>query len=328
MFSIDGKVWDVPCQIEREAQMRPSEISGMLLDRTYFNDVLGTYMSYQVSIAVPFNRAHLYYEIYNSLTDPVDAHTFVLPHSDGNITVTGRVESVSDSWVRMPGDANHWRNIHFTVTANHPSRCYRLNEVISRGQSDVPSIDLPPDAVLVPLSVTANGSYTPGAGVDGFDGVVVNVPTSAPNLQSKTVTQNGVVTPDSGYDGLSSVTVDVQDGGGAGIPLNLRAQAFISSGHTVSWENGGFPAYQQFWLDLQPYQGVTLTVVNTGNRNLYGFTSTEPRDGLALNAARADSGGSLTVTYDGGANRYLVYDFSASFDGGRVTVSTHGGGAV
>ena len=46
MFSVDGVQWDVPCRIVRTAEIAASEISGMLLDRTYFNDVLGTWMRY------------------------------------------------------------------------------------------------------------------------------------------------------------------------------------------------------------------------------------------------------------------------------------------
>ena len=175
MFSIDGTPWDVPCQIEREAQMQASEISGMLLDRTYFNDVLGTYMNYQVSIAVPFNKISLFYAIYEKLTDPVEAHTFVLPYNGSTITITARVESVSDSWVRMPGDENYWKSISFSVTAIHPSRSYRLTDAISRGRPVVPTIDGDRPAVLEPLTVTANGTYSPETGVDGFDEVTVNV---------------------------------------------------------------------------------------------------------------------------------------------------------
>ena len=175
MFSIDGTVWNVPCQIEREAQMQASEISGMLLDRTYFNDVLGTYMSYTVSIAVPFDRLSLYRAIYDKLTNPLEAHIFVLPFDDATITLTGRVERVSDSWVRMPGDQNYWRNITFTVTAIHPSRYYSLREAVSRGRPIVPAIDGGRAAVLDSLSVTKNGLYAPDSGVDGFDRVVVAV---------------------------------------------------------------------------------------------------------------------------------------------------------
>ena len=72
---------------------------------------------------------------------------------------------------------------------------------------------LPDAPVLVAKSITANGEYDPeDDNADGYSGVTVNVPSSQPNLQSKTVTQNGTVTPDQGYDGLSSVVVDVSGG--------------------------------------------------------------------------------------------------------------------
>lgn len=175
MFSIDGTVWNVPCQIEREAQMQASEISGMLLDRTYFNDVLGTYMSYDVTLAVPHSKISLYYAIYEKLTDPVEAHIFVLPYNGSTITFSGRVESVGDIWMRMPGDENFWKNISFTVTAINPSRSYSQSQAISQGRPIVPTVDGGRPAVLEPLTVTRNGTYTPNTGVDGFDTVTVNI---------------------------------------------------------------------------------------------------------------------------------------------------------
>lgn len=96
------------------------------------------------------------------------------------------------------------------------------NKIRAKGQTSAPivfpggfedAVDaLPDEPVLQALSVTANNTYTPGTGVDGFNSVTVNV---QPDLQSKTATQNGTVTPDYGYDGLSSVVVNVSTGGGA-----------------------------------------------------------------------------------------------------------------
>ncbi len=83
--------------------------------------------------------------------------------------------------------------------------------------------------VLEPLSVTDNGDYAPGAGVDGFSSVHVAVPASQPNLQAKTATQNGVVTPDTGYDGLSSVTVNVSGGGEISLPTGYTRAEYIRS---------------------------------------------------------------------------------------------------
>lgn len=74
-------------------------------------------------------------------------------------------------------------------------------------------------AVLEPLSVTANGDYTPPTGTDGFDSVHVAVPSAT--LTTKSITANGTYNASSdNADGYSSVTVAVP--GGATIePLSV-----------------------------------------------------------------------------------------------------------
>lgn len=62
--------------------------------------------------------------------------------------------------------------------------------------------------VITSLSISANGTYTAGGGVDGYSPVEVSV---NPPLQSKSVTVNGDVTPDEGYYGLSSIAVSVPE---------------------------------------------------------------------------------------------------------------------
>lgn len=139
MFSIDGITWDVPCTIERTAEVTPSEISGLLLNKRYFNDVLGTYMKYKVRIAVPIGYMERYADIYETLTQPVDGHTFVLPYNEDEIEITGRVQVISDRWVKMPNDTSHWRDTTFTVIANHPSKEVTLGQAISTGITPEPS---------------------------------------------------------------------------------------------------------------------------------------------------------------------------------------------
>ena len=102
MFSVDGIQWTLPCDIERTAEMEASEISGMLLNKQYFNDVIGTYLRYTVRIVVPFGGEAEYSQLYEILTDPVDAHSFVLPYNRDNISITGRVERISDIYKRLP----------------------------------------------------------------------------------------------------------------------------------------------------------------------------------------------------------------------------------
>ena len=69
-------------------------------------------------------------------------------------------------------------------------------------------------AVLGNLSVTENGQYSASSySYDGFDVVDVNVPTVTPVLNSLSVSANGVYTPQTGVDGYNEVTVNVPTSG-------------------------------------------------------------------------------------------------------------------
>lgn len=72
-------------------------------------------------------------------------------------------------------------------------------------------------------NIGQNGTYDTTANNE----IIVAVPTSQPNLQSKTVTQNGTVTADEGYDGLSDVVVNVQSGGGNGMSWTTIAEVSV-----------------------------------------------------------------------------------------------------
>lgn len=140
MWSIDGASWDIPCTIERTAEITASEVSGMLLNKQYFNDVIGTFMQYSVSIAVPIGRESDYKYIYEMLTNPVDAHSFILPYNDAYIEITGRVQTVSDKYYRNINGTNGWRGTKFTIIANHPSKEMGLSEAIQRGLTPLPLV--------------------------------------------------------------------------------------------------------------------------------------------------------------------------------------------
>lgn len=140
MWSVDGASWNLPCTIEREAEVTASEVSGMLLNKRYFNDVIGTFMKYTVSIAVPIGRESDYKYIYEILTNPDDSHTFVLPYNDTYITIVGRVQTVSDKYYRNTGGSNGWRGTKFTVIGSYPSKERTLSQVIARGVPSLPSV--------------------------------------------------------------------------------------------------------------------------------------------------------------------------------------------
>ena len=64
---------------------------------------------------------------------------------------------------------------------------------ISNGKFEARSVQWGGSAVLEPLNVTANGDYTPGSGVDGFDEVHVSVPNSYTASDEGKVVNNGTL---------------------------------------------------------------------------------------------------------------------------------------
>ena len=67
------------------------------------------------------------------------------------------------------------------------------------------------EPVLESLSVTANGTYEPEEGIDGYSDVSVQVPERIPVTESLSVTENGTYEPEEGIDGYSDVTVNIPD---------------------------------------------------------------------------------------------------------------------
>ena len=159
MISIDGLTWSLPCEIQRVAEVVPSELSGLMLDRSYFNDVVGTYLRYTVSLAVPPGQGDQYARIYEALTNPVDGHAFVLPYGTGTVELTARVERVSDVYVRLPGGETHWKGIRFTLVSNYPTKAMSLEEMLVTGRAPYPSVAEPAAGTLYEYT---SGGWVPG----------------------------------------------------------------------------------------------------------------------------------------------------------------------
>lgn len=141
ILTVDGVGYDLIANVKRKAEMRPSEISGLMLDKTYFNDVIGMYLSYDVEISVPYGKEGEYAELYEVLSDPVDGHTFVLPYNQETVEITARVEVISDAYHHHNSKGVHyWRDTVFTITANHPTKEYTLGEMVERGLTPLPSV--------------------------------------------------------------------------------------------------------------------------------------------------------------------------------------------
>ena len=143
MFTVDGVAWSIPCDIERVSEVTASEISGLMLDGSYFNDVIGTYLKYTVKLAVPMNMRDQYNALYEIISNPVDGHSFVFPYGSGTVTVTGRVSSISDVYVRMAGGGVYWKGIKFDVTSNAPVKQLSLSTILTRGRAPLPEVAEP-----------------------------------------------------------------------------------------------------------------------------------------------------------------------------------------
>jgi len=168
MFTVDGITWDIPCSIEREAAITASDISGLMLDRSYFNDVLGTYMSYTVRIAVPLDMRDEYIQIYEALTNPVDGHLFVLPYNNSTIEITARVSNVSDVYVRLAGGQVYWKGIEFTCVANYPTKAMTLGEMLVTGRALPPDIS---DPEIGDSYIYTNSGWVPSPTYENADSI-------------------------------------------------------------------------------------------------------------------------------------------------------------
>lgn len=107
------------------------------------------------------------------------------------------------------------------------------------------------EAIIKSLSISANGTYTAPADVDGYNPITVNVPQKEPNIQNLSITTNGTYTAPSGTDGYSPVVVDVQP--------NLENITITANG---TYSHAGKDGYDQVVVNV-PQQGITELVVST-----------------------------------------------------------------
>lgn len=140
IFSIDEMDWDIGCTVERTSEMQSSGISGMMLDKSYFNDVIGTYLKYDIRLEVPFGKEQDYNSLYEKLNDPVSEHHVNIPYAGGyTFQIYGRISSVKDVYVRMKSGEIHWKGVQFSIISNYPSKWQTLDEsIMSRGASKLP----------------------------------------------------------------------------------------------------------------------------------------------------------------------------------------------
>lgn len=114
-ITIDGTTYSFFCDIDREAEVQYSDLSGKLMNKNYFADPIATYLKYTLTVVVPLTMLAEYDEFYEILTDPVAEHVVILPYGQGTKEIHGRIETVSDRYYK-----GIWRGTKFTVISNEP----------------------------------------------------------------------------------------------------------------------------------------------------------------------------------------------------------------
>lgn len=138
MLNIDGVSFDLKLEVTRTARMLSSEISGRMMDATWFNDVYGTYYDYDFVLRYPLKDQAKYAALYEMLTVPVAGHAFVFPYNNLMLEVTARIEEVPDEYVEKDDRRTWWRALGFTAKANTPTKEVDLGAVISNGLPATP----------------------------------------------------------------------------------------------------------------------------------------------------------------------------------------------
>lgn len=123
-FYIDGAPFTFPCSVSRNVEKRESGNSGYMLDDSYNNDLLGTYITYSVQIEIPKDKFDKYTSLYNLLAAPKSEYTFTMPYNQETITFNGRIQNINDKLVRVVpngnGQLNIWSGITFDIISNEP----------------------------------------------------------------------------------------------------------------------------------------------------------------------------------------------------------------
>ncbi|MBR6336459.1 MAG: hypothetical protein IKR76_01895 [Ruminococcus sp.] len=122
MIIVDGTTYNFPCDISRKARIVSSDVSGMLMDNTEYNDALATYYDYTIKIAIPITDMNIYAAFFEQVTAPAPSHTFTFPYNQGNIDIVAKVESISDRYFREVNGVQVWRSVQLNIHALKPSK--------------------------------------------------------------------------------------------------------------------------------------------------------------------------------------------------------------
>ncbi|MDR1940028.1 MAG: hypothetical protein LBQ40_04455 [Clostridiales bacterium] len=125
MFKIDGREFNVTIEqggIERQFSVYDTKNSERLENGDMFRDVLGTYYNYSVKIDSRALVPDEYDELYETLSAPVEFHTFEMPYGQITRVFQGYVTNGKDNYTGKIGGANRWGGLSFNMIAKELAR--------------------------------------------------------------------------------------------------------------------------------------------------------------------------------------------------------------
>ncbi len=184
---------------------------------------------------------------------------------------------------------------------------------------------------LVTLTATSNNTYTAPSGTV-YNEVIVNVPSSTPNLQAKTnvapTTSSQTITADSGYDGLSSVQINAMPTGTAGTPTatkgsvsNHAVSVTPSVTNTTGYITGSTKTGTAVSVSASELVSGTYTVSASGSHDVTNYASASVAAGGATASATKGSVSNHSITVTPSVTRTAGYVTAGTANGTAVTVS-------
>lgn len=175
------------------------------------------------------------------------------------------------------------------------------------------------EAIIQSLSISANGTYTAPADIDGYNPITVNVPQKEPSIESLSITTNGTYTAPTGTDGYSPVVVDVQP--------NLENITITANG---TYSHTGKDGYDQVVVNV-PQEGLdvsNITINDTPNSLFSNNKWSQLMPYFRNITINTSSSWNLSNLFSGGNNytdlSHITFKMSCDmyyFNGGQRTFS-------